>query len=300
MSQTLKQAHEEPAFTVLEIIRRTSEFFRTKDIDSPRLTIELMLCEVLGCNRVGLYLHHDKPLQNGELELLRSMVKRRGKREPLQYVLGSTEFYGMTFKVSPGVLIPRPETELLVDLAKKYIENSGNTALQILDVGTGSGCIAIALAKCFPAAKVTAIDVSAQALEIAKKNAALNEALNIIFAETDIISGWVGTDKFDVIVSNPPYISVSDSKSLQLEVGLFEPLPALTDNADGLTFYRRFAALFPAILSETGRFFVEIGFGQAEAVGAIFSTAGFAVEFYNDYAGIPRIAAGSRSQQGEL
>lgn len=315
--------------TVLEIIRRTSDFFRTKDIDSPRLTIELMLCEVLGCSRIKLYMHYDKPLQVSELELLRSMVRRRGKREPLQYILGGAEFYGLPFKVSPCVLIPRPETELLVERAEKeitrrgasgsshllnglqpsqdgafrssaepqekYAGNSSDAGLRILDIGTGSGCIAIALAKRFPQAIITAVDISAQALAVAQENARLHQINNITFVEADILSDVSWEQQFDVIVSNPPYISGMDSKGLQPEVGLFEPLSALTDNADGLTFYRRFAAIFPKLLTETGCFFVEIGYGQAEGAAEYFSASGFSVEVHKDYADIPRVLTGNHA-----
>lgn len=324
MNPMLHQASGESTVTVtvIDIIRRTSEYFRTKDIDSPRLTIELMLCEVLGCNRVKLYLHHDKPLHIRELELLRSMVRRRGKREPLQYILGGTEFYGLPFKVSSSVLIPRPETEILVERAEKHLKDlmnmqsstidedmpygtdvvretihrhNGSISPHILDIGTGSGCIAIALAKRFPAATVFALDVSSQALSVAKENARLNNADNIVFLEADILADINLEEQFDIIVSNPPYISGLDSKGLQPEVGLFEPLSALTDNNDGLTFYRRFAAIFPRLLTETGRFFVEIGYNQGESAAHYFSAAGFAVEVHRDYADIPRVLTGNRT-----
>lgn len=289
----MTQPAADDSLTVLEIIRRTTEYFREKEIDSPRLTVELLLCAALGCDRVKLYLHYDKPLREKELMKLREMVKRRARREPLQYIIGSTEFYGLPIIVSPATLIPRPETELLVESVKKYIENRGNSAANILDVGTGSGCIAVALGKTFPSATITATDISEAALETARSNARHNRVENITFIRDDVLGGAELSGCYDVIVSNPPYISRSDMNGLQPEVGQFEPHSALTDNADGLTFYRKFAEVFPKHLAAGGKFFVEIGFGQEAAVSLLFSSAGFAVEVQNDFAGIPRIVSGS-------
>lgn len=284
------------SLTALDIIRRTTEYFKRHNVDSPRLTIELMLCEILKCNRVGLYMHYDKPLENNELEYLRDMVRRRASREPLQYIIGSTEFFGLPFKVSPAALIPRPETEMLAEMAKKYIENSGQDNPSILDIGTGSGCIAIALAVCFPKACVDAIDISNSALALAGENVRLNGVTNTRFMQADIFSDifadWNSTEKYDIIVSNPPYIQADDIQELQPEVGRFEPLIALTDKADGLSFYRRFAETFRFLLNVGGCFFVEIGCGQADSICGIFSAAGYETAVSDDYAGIPRIIYG--------
>lgn len=280
--------------TTLDIIRRTTEYLKQHHIDSPRLTIELMLCEVLKCRRVGLYLHYDKPLESAELESLRAMIRRRVCREPLQYILGTAEFFGLRFKVLPDVLIPRPETEILVEQAKKYIENIDKSSPNILDIGTGSGCIAISLAANFPMSRITAVDISGSALTIAADNARLNGTANVRFAQADILepTSRISAEKYDVIVSNPPYIQANDVHDLEPEVGHYEPLIALTDKADGLTFYHRFANIFHSLLSDGGRFFVEIGYGQADTVCKIFLSAGYEITVSSDYAGIPRIISG--------
>ncbi|GAB1430360.1 hypothetical protein MASR2M18_11930 [Ignavibacteria bacterium] len=300
MGLTEAVRNSDDALTTLDIIRRTTEYFKRHNVDSPRLTTELMLCEILKCNRVGLYMHYDKPLENNELEYLRDMLRRRVRREPLQYILGSTEFFGLYFKVSPDVLIPRPETELLVEQAKKYIKNSGKSSPIILDIGTGSGCIAIALANAFAQSSVTAIDISESALVIANENGRLNGTSNVRFLQGDIFDNNISlnlTEKYDVIVSNPPYIQENDIAGLQPEVGHFEPLIALTDKGDGLTFYRRFAEIFRFLLNENGCFFIEIGYEQADSVCEIFSVTDFETAVSNDYAGIPRIISGHASIQ---
>ncbi|MES2765675.1 MAG: HemK/PrmC family methyltransferase, partial [Bacteroidota bacterium] len=161
-------------WTVLDIINWGKDFFAQKSIDSPRLTIELMLCEVLKIRRIDLYAQFDRPLKDDELARLREMAKRRAGREPLQYILGNTEFYGLPLIVDPSVLIPRPETEILVETVLKTFKNSENKVLKILDIGTGSGCIAVALAVNLPQAEITAVDISEEALEIARQNAKLN------------------------------------------------------------------------------------------------------------------------------
>ncbi len=292
MNATPKSALSD-TLTVMEIIQRTVEYFRQKEIDSPRLTIELMLCHVLGCNRLDLYMHHDKPMKTNELDNLRSLIRRRAKREPLQYVLGATEFYGLPFKVNADVLIPRPETEILVDAVKRHIESCRMNQPIILDIGCGSGCISIALGKQFPEAKITAIDISDAALKVAKENSVLNNTNNISFIKKDVFSEWALSDNYDIIVSNPPYIAQNEMAELQPEVGQFEPKTALTDYKDGLAFYHRFAEIFPKILKHNSYYFVEIGYNQQNSVRSILSSAGMSANVYKDYANIPRIVAGA-------
>jgi release factor glutamine methyltransferase len=175
------------------------EFFKTKNIDSPRLTIELLLCKVLQCQRIDLYTKYDIPLKDNELELLRELVKRRAKHEPLQYILGTCHFYESEFIVEPGVLIPRPETEILVDEVIKYVKTnvafSNKKSINILEIGSGSGCIALSLAKEIKNSKIISIDISSQAIEIAKKNQNNLKIANVDFIQKDMFSLYYDENK---------------------------------------------------------------------------------------------------------
>ncbi|MFN8359491.1 MAG: peptide chain release factor N(5)-glutamine methyltransferase [Candidatus Kapaibacterium sp.] len=279
-------------WTALELRRWGEGYFAEKQIDSPRLTMELMLCHILRYSRLELYLHYDKPLTKTELAALREMIARRAKREPLQYILGETEFYGLPFVVDPSVLIPRPETEFLVEAAVKYITQASRP-LSVLDIGTGSGCIALTIARKVPEARVVAIDISESALALAAKNQTALGVENCEFVKRDIFRELSVKKPFDVIVSNPPYISTESMTELEPELLRHEPHSALTDGGDGLRFYRRFAEVFPSILAQDGMFFVEIGYGQAAEVLAIFADD-YLCTLENDLAGIPRIITGRR------
>jgi len=281
-------------WTVLDIINWGKDFFAQKEIDSPRLTIELMLCEVLKVRRIDLYAQYDRPLKDAELKILREMTKRRAAREPLQYILGNTEFYGLPFEVKPGVLIPRPETEILVEAVVSENKNKSEEVIKILDIGTGSGCIAIALASRFPHAEVTATDISEEALDIARQNAQLNNIQNVTFLKSDILKDLPEGAPFDLIVSNPPYIPTEEMVELEPELLQHEPKEALTDNADGFTFYKRFASVFKMLLKSEGKFYCEIGHGQAERIEAGFKRGGYSVEIIADLEKIPRVVVGKR------
>jgi release factor glutamine methyltransferase len=294
------EKHIEKVWTILELVQWGRQFFEEKSIDSPRLTIELMLAYVLKMPRIQLYTAFDRPLLASELATLRDMVRRRAKREPLQYITGEAHFYNIVLEVNPSVLIPRPETELLVEVALKYLlehhllEHLSKSAssVRLLDIGTGSGCIALALAKeCADKnidVQIEAWDVSEDSLQLARKNAERLGIANVRFVEGDILKSSPD-GVFDVIVSNPPYISTSEMKELEPEVGKFEPHGALTDNGDGLRFYRQFAEIFRSLLAPSGFFAIEIGFGQAAAVSEIFQAKGFAVEMVRDIAAIERV-----------
>ncbi len=283
----------EKIWTILDLINWCKPYFEKQGVDSPRLTVELMIAHVLHVPRIQLYSKFDRPFSDEELSTLRAMIKRRAAREPLQYILGETEFYGLPFAVSPAALIPRPETELLVEYVLKRLKQDSALNASILDIGTGTGCIAIALAKNLPEASVYALDVSEGALELAKTNAERNSVHNVQFGKINILETQPKR-RFRVIVANPPYIGLDDMKELEPELSNHEPRTALTDEADGLRFYRRFAEIFPAMLEEGGSFAVEMGFGQASAVEAFFRETGFTTEVVNDYAGIARICAGWR------
>jgi release factor glutamine methyltransferase len=261
--------------TLIEVINATTTFFQQKGVDSPRLTIELMLAHVLNKKRLQLYLEFERRLDEPVLDKLREMVKRRGAGEPLQYILGKTEFHGLEFQVDKRVLIPRPETELLVEQVISGCKDAGT--VRIHDIGTGSGCIAITLAKKLPAAHLTATDRSAPALELARKNAAANGVSERIrFVESDLFSA-MGDQKFDWIVSNPPYIPASQANTLAREIRDHEPLEALFAGDDGLAIIRRIIAEAPPFLSPGGYVALEIGAGQSEAVQQLFRDAQYQV-----------------------
>ncbi len=304
----------EKIWTILELINWGKGFFEEKGVDSPRLTIELMLAHTLKMPRIQLYTAFDRPLLATELAALRGMVRRRAKREPLQYILGEAHFYDIVLEVAPNVLIPRPETETLVEYAIKNIREkftpeklasekliNTSSALHILDIGTGSGCIALSLAKSFPNAHVQALDLSESAVILARKNALRLGLENITISRADIFSSNALETSpkavFDVIVSNPPYIASAEMAELEAEVRDYEPHTALTDTGDGLSFYRHFAELFPKILAPNGFFAVEIGFGQSAEVVRLFQQSGFTTHLQNDLAGIPRVCAGWRAEK---
>lgn len=285
------QEHQQKIWSVGEVIKWATDYFDKYDVDSPRLTIELLLCEILKCERLHLYLNFERLLTKDELHTLRSMIERRVRqREPLQYILGYTEFYGYRFLVNSAVLIPRPETELLVEEAVKYINSAEGKVQQILDIGTGSGCIAIAIAKQCPQVRVTAIDVSEEALDVALTNAARHSVRNVRFLQRNILEDYAFESQFDLVVSNPPYIASSEYEKLEPELRQHEPANALTDGDDGFLFYRHFARTLRRLAKAGGKFLVEIGFGQSENMRSIFRD--YRVDILPDYAKIPRVLAG--------
>lgn len=281
-------------WTALELRRWGEGYFAEKQIDSPRLTMELMLCHILRYSRLELYLHYDKPLTKAELSALKAMIARRAKREPLQYILGETEFYGLPFAIDSSALIPRPETEFLVEAALEYLVQA-TQPLSVLDIGTGSGCIALTIAKKSPESRVVAMDISETALALAAKNQSALGVENCELVKRDIFREIIVKKPFDVIVSNPPYISTEGMAELEPELLRHEPHIALTDGGDGLRFYRRFAEVFPSILAPDGMFFIEIGYGQAAEVIDLFADA-YQCSIKNDLAGIPRILIGRQKQ----
>jgi release factor glutamine methyltransferase len=231
--------------TILEIIDRTTKFFKQKDIENPRLNAERLLSALLDLDRVQLYLQYDRVMSHDETELYRDYVRRRADNEPLQYIIGETEFMGLNFKVSPAALIPRPETEILIEQALKLREAENFQNPKIWDIGTGSGCIAVALAHYWPECSIIASDVSEESLQLAKSNAVMNDvAGRIDFCKHDILLDAIDDIiPVDVIVSNPPYISLEEYENLASDVRLFEPQIALTDYSAGLTFYEKIFTL---------------------------------------------------------
>lgn len=324
------------AETVLALIKKSAAFFEEKGIDESRRSAECLLAHALGQKRLQLFLRFDQPVAEDELARFRDLVRRRLKNEPVQYLVGNTEFYGLEFIVSPAVLIPRPETEHLVEAVidrcregkmcseekmsrEENVSREGNMSddeaiprqgqlpvnARILDIGTGSGIIAVTLAAQLSEVRVTAIDISEAALEIARENAVRNNVADrcailqqdIMAVELDATGGSDTFDgavpfggPFDIVVSNPPYIAQHEISTLQPEIREYEPVEALTDGGDGLGFYRRITALLPRLLVPGGLLAVEIGFGQSADVTTIFNNAGLTrIEVIKDYSGIERV-----------
>ena len=277
-------------WTVLKLLRWTADYFAGRGLDAPRLDAELLLAATLGLDRVGLYVNFERPLQADELAAYRERVRRRAGREPLAYILGQAEFWSLPLKVTPEVLIPRPETELLVEEALPRL--SGRQ--QVLDVGTGSGALAIALAHERQELLVTAIDVSPAALAVAADNARSNGvAERIRFAQHDL--GLLPPGPFDLIVANPPYVPSGELAALMPEVRDFEPQLALDGGVDGLDAYRALARQAGVVLTAAGWLLVEVGSGQAPAVQELFAGAGLKEIFVSrDLAGIERVVGGRR------
>ena len=270
---------------ILEVIQKTTPYFEKQRIESPRLTIELLLAHLLKKKRMDLYLEFERELDEATLIKLREMVRRRVAGEPLQYITGEVEFCGLKFQVDKRVLIPRPETELLVETVV------GRNPRKIGDVGTGSGCIAIALAKKLPEAEISALDISPEALEVARGNASLHQIeKNIRFLESDLLEALSGSFVVDTIVSNPPYIADRELAKLPKEVRDFEPVRALAAGEDGLKVIQRLVMDARRILSPSGFIALEIGAGQRAAVEEIFGQQGYVVvEVVKDLQGHERV-----------
>jgi len=273
---------------IVDLIQWSESYFREKTHQNPRLEIEWMLCSLLNCERLDLYMRFDEPLSGSQLSTLRGWVKRRSKSEPLQYITGSCEFYGREFFVDKRVLIPRPETERLIDEAIKSIKDVRSP--NILDIGTGSGCIAITLAKEIENSIVTGIDKSIMSLQVSKKNSAELNVENVTFFEMDILNQYP-KEKFDLIISNPPYIPKGEIPDLMKDVKDFEPEIALTDFDDGLTFYKRISEIIPHILKGDSSCILELGLGNhPRKVVSIFKESGYSnMEIYDDYNGDKRV-----------
>ena len=280
--------------TVLEVIQRSSEFLAKKGVESPRLQIELLLSHVLKLPRLRLYLNFERTLADAELTVLRELVKRRAAREPRQHLVGSTSFCGLEIAVSRAALIPRPETELLVEHALKFLATVPKPTA--LDFGTGSGCLAVTLAVQCPPATLHALDISDAALALARQNAARHQvAERVTFHLGDGFAALPGGLKFDLIVSNPPYIASAEIETLEPEVRDFDPRLALDGGADGLDFYRRLATGAAEFLRPGGKLMLEFGDGQAEAIGKIFSAQNWIVEaVIADYSGRNRMIIARR------
>jgi release factor glutamine methyltransferase len=256
-----------------------------------RADAELLLLHILGKDKAWLMTHLDDELAANTAARYVVLLERRGKGEPIQYITDETEFYGLPFHVTRDVLIPRPETEHLVE---KVLELASDFPRpRIVDIGTGSGAIAVALAHKLPRASVTATDLSAAALAVARKNARRNE-VTIRFFEGDLLAP-VADEHFDFVVSNPPYVPAADRATLSVEVRDYEPAMALFAGDDGLDVYRNLIPAAFDVLVPGGFFLLEIGYGQSSAIAELLSRSGYAqIEFTPDLQGIPRIACAQR------
>ena len=281
--------------TVLESINLSTQYLNQKRIESPRTNAELLLADILNCKRLDLYLSFERPLSEDEVQKYREHIKRRGNFEPLQYVIGKVEFYGLEFKVNPSVLIPRPETELMVENILKQF--SKDEKLIILDIGSGSGNIAIALAVNLPSSKIVSTDVSEEALLVAKENSDKhNVSGRIKFVKHDILKNDLNNfPMFNIVVSNPPYVSKESYLTLQKEIKNFEPAIAVTDEGDGYTFYREISAKASVKLKENGKLFFEVAQGQSGEVVEIMTKNNFTnIGVIKDYQNIDRVIFGER------
>ena len=270
--------------TVLEVLQRSTEYLNKRKIDNPRLNAEHLLGHVLGRTRMELYLDFERMLGESELVPLRELVRRRGEGEPLQHLLGTIEFCGHTFLCDKRAMVPRPETEELVELLKSQIPNPKS---QILDVGTGSGVIALSLAVKFPEAEVLAADISEDALALARENAErLGLSARVQFRKSNLLDGVDGS--FDLIVANLPYIPRKDRQSLAREV-LHDPEVALFAGESGDELVRELIEQAPAHLKPGGLLALEVGIAQAASLTGLLRKKNYHdIESKNDYSGVNR------------
>lgn len=288
----------EKIWRVVDLLKWSKEYLVARGVESPQIEAEWMLRHVLNCSRMDIYLNHERPLNAGELATFKTLLINRVKGIPVQYLLGYTEFMGHTFTVSSAVLIPRPETELLVEKALALLNHANNRELSVLDVGTGSGCIAISIAIGCHHCRITALDISSAALLLAKKNAESNNVSDKIrFLEMDILNYFPENLLFDMIVSNPPYVGGIYWDNLSDLVRQNEPQLALYPGEDELIFYRRLAHLAKTQLSKSGYLITEIGGTYQQAgVCRVFLDIGLKiVETIKDYSGQDRIVIAGHS-----
>ncbi len=277
---------------LIEVIQRSTTYLEARGVESPRLQVEWILAHALRVPRLQLYLQFERVLDAGPLDLVRTAVQRRGRREPLQYVLGSAVFCGLEFQVGPAALVPRPETELLAERAWTWLleRSAGLPSPQVLDWGTGTGCLAVTVAVKVPSAAVWAVEVSAEAAALAGRNAVqqgVDARVRVLLG--DGIAALPGGQGFDLVMSNPPYIPTGELGGLEPEVRDHEPKVALDGGGDGLEFYRRLVVEMAPRVRPGGVVLLEFGDGQGDAVGTILAGAGWVIgEMHRDHTGRER------------
>jgi release factor glutamine methyltransferase len=272
---------------IIDIIQWAKKYFNEKEFDNPRREIEWLLCSLFNCKRIDIYIRFEEPLTKPQLKILKEWIKRRLNYEPLQYITNNSNFYGRDFYVNHHVLIPRPETERLIDLSIDKLTHLKNP--KILEVGSGSGCISLTLGLEIENAQILAVDICSKAIKVANKNKIKYDVSNVTFKEMDIIKNKpVGM--FDLFISNPPYIGEEKVKTLMKDVKDYEPLKALTDYEDGYKFYRRFAEIVPSLVRNRGYIILEVGNGDhPKKVSEIFSNLGYLNLLEKDFNGDERI-----------
>lgn len=282
---------EEP-WTILKLLQWTTDYFKRNNVAEPRASAEVLLAHVLSEDRLFLYLNYDRPMDAGELAAFRTFVKRRLAGEPNQYITGTQEFWSLPFRVNPDVLIPRPETEILLEAVLEFL-GSVEYGVSILDLGTGSGAIAIALARELGAARIVATDLSMAALKLARENARLNQVdRNIHFVCCDMFSAFsIASQEFKVVVTNPPYVSQAEFSELPREIRDYEPRYALDGGPDGLAAISHIIREAPTVLSQTGALIMEMGADQAESVSTLVRDSHHYQTYrtIKDYSGIDRV-----------
>lgn len=285
--------------TIANLLHKSEDYFRRKGIETARLDAELLLAHALGLKRIDLYLNYDKPLMTGEVDSYRELVRRRGKREPVSYIIGRQDFYEISLQVTPAVLIPRQETEILTESAVKAAQQFERPV--ILEVGVGSGAICLSLAKALPQAFIVGTDICAEALAVARQNAReLEVDHQVALVQSDVAEVFTSSNAcFHLILSNPPYIRDRDFASLMPEIRDFEPRTALAGGSDGLAISRRIITAAESLLHDGGKLFMEIGFDQADAVCQEMETAGVweEISVSLDYSRLPRVISGVRKQR---
>ena len=267
---------------IIDLIEWGEDYFKQHKFDSPKQEIEWLLCDLLDHKRVDLYINFEQKVPNDKLALLKKWIKKRLKRMPLQYITGVTEFYGNKYFLNDDVLIPRPETERLVDISLECINKLSHP--RILEVGTGSGCISISIALMRGDAKILSIDISQNALNKAEENSDYHKTNNVKFLNLDFLKE-IPSERFDIIVSNPPYIPLEEMKNIMIDVKEYEPEIALTDFNDGLVFYDRFADLGSKLLKKGGWMVLEVGIDDhPEKAAKLFKSKGYNnIELVSDY-----------------
>jgi release factor glutamine methyltransferase len=278
-------------WTIRRLLTWTEGFLREKAIDSPRLDAQILLAHVLKCKRIDLYVRSDEEPSEPVRTAFKDLIRRRVEGCPVAYLVGQREFYLLTFEVNSAVLIPRPETELLVTEALRLLK--GKEAPRVLDIGTGSGCIALAIARHHASARITATDISGEALAVARRNAeSLRLSARVRFLQGDLFEP-VGEDKFDLIASNPPYVSAEELPQLMKEVRDFEPRQALDGGPDGLAIYRRLIEAGPAHLNSGCYLLMEIGATQENPIRDLLVSSGSfdEVSTHRDGLKLPRVIA---------
>lgn len=284
------------SWTVARLLQWTRAYFERQGLESPRLCAEILLAHALGCERVELYTRYRMVPDKTALRSFREAVRQAAAGRPIAQLTGFKEFFSLRFEVTPDVLIPRPETEVLVERTIHLVRGSAEPLERILDLGTGSGCIAVSLARYLPTVRLGASDISPAAVEVARRNADRHGVgARIEFRVGDLFAPWADGPPFDVIVSNPPYVGESEAASLPRNVRDFEPPAALFAGADGLDVLRRLIAAAPAHLRAGGHLLVEVGYQQAAAVGALLDEAHWCdIVTYRDALGHERVVHARR------